>query len=232
VTMAVKEKRKALTESAADRKKRVRKMLSLLRRAYPIGKRTALDHAGAVEMVVATILSAQCTDKQVNLVTPALFARYRSAADYAGADVAELEGFIRSTGFYHNKAKNIIACCRDIVEKHAGEVPRDVEALTKLPGIGRKTANVIKYAVWGDNDGIAVDTHVGRLSRRLGLSAESDPAKVEKDLLDVTPPAARGEFSWMLIQHGRNVCDARRPACERCMIAKLCPSAGRAADIK
>jgi len=219
-------------EDISSRKRRVKKMLGILKKNYPIGKRTALDYVNPIEMVVATILSAQCTDKQVNMVTPALFKKYHTIKDFANADVIELETLIKPTGFFHNKTKNIIASAKGILEKFGGEVPRSIEDLTQLTGIGRKTANVIKYAVWGDNDGIAVDTHVGRLSRRLELSYNMDAGKVEQDLLEVTPADARGEFSWMIIQHGRAICDARKPLCSQCPMANLCPSAGHADNIK
>jgi len=220
-------------EDFAPRKKRAGKILKHLYKAYPIAERTALDHdEDPLEMVVATILSAQCTDDQVNLVTPSLFKRYRTARDYANADVKELEALIKPTGFYHNKTKNIIACAKALIENFGGAVPREMDKLITLPGIGRKTANVVKYAVWGDNDGIAVDTHVGRLSRRLGLSIQTDAVKVELDLLEVTPEKSRGDFSWMLIQHGREVCDSRKPACDKCVLKDLCPSAFHAENIK
>jgi len=219
-------------DDVPSRKKRAKKIIDKLKSTYSVRKRTALDHIDPLQMVVATILSAQCTDKQVNIVTPALFKRYKTAADYADTDVEELEGLIKPTGFYHNKAKNIIACCKKLRDDYNSKVPREMAELTKLPGIGRKTANVIKYAVWGDNDGIAVDTHVGRLSRRLGLSHNTDAEKVELDLLEVTPEDSRGDFSWLIIQHGRNICDARKPDCPNCIIASLCPSAGKAEGIK
>ncbi|MBN1808487.1 MAG: endonuclease III [Planctomycetes bacterium] len=222
----------ARPESLQAKRRRVATILKKLRRRYSGGRRTALDHVDALQMVVATILSAQCTDKQVNLVTPELFKRYKTAADYAGSDIGELEGLIKSTGFYRNKARNITGCCRKLMEEHGGKVPREMEKLVTLPGIGRKTANVIKYAVWGDNDGIAVDTHVGRLSRRLGLSERKDPEKVERDLIEAAPRDARGELSWLLIQHGRTICAARRPLCGECMLSAQCPSAGHAEDIK
>jgi endonuclease III len=185
----------------------------------------ALVHESALQLLVATILSAQCTDARVNLVTPALFARYRDARAFAEADLSELEEMVRSTGFYRNKARNIRACCEAIIQQHGGEVPRTLEELVKLPGVGRKTANVILGNAF-DVPGITVDTHVGRLSRRLGLSTHTDPVKVERDLMALLPPATWTDFSHRLILHGRQVCFARKPNCEGCTLQRLCPKVG------
>jgi endonuclease-3 len=174
---------------------------------------------------VATILSAQCTDARVNLITPALFARYPDARAFADADLGELETAIQSTGFYRNKARNIQACCRSLVEKHSWQVPRTMEELVPLAGVGRKTANVVLGSAFGV-PGITVDTHVGRLSRRLGLTAEVDPEKVERDLMRLIPRQEWTAFSHRMIFHGRQVCHARKPACAACALAKLCPKVG------
>jgi endonuclease III len=185
----------------------------------------ALVHENALQLLVATILSAQCTDVRVNLITPALFARYADAGAFAEAEPAELEQAIRSTGFFRNKARNIRACCQAIVAQHGGEVPDNLDALVKLPGIGRKTANVILGNAF-DVPGITVDTHVGRLSRRLGFSAHTDPEKVERDLMALIPRKDWTMFSHRLILHGRQVCFARKPNCAGCILQRLCPKIG------
>jgi endonuclease III len=195
-----------------------------LTKLYP-DARCALDHRTPLELLVATILSAQCTDARVNLVTPALFARYKTAHDYATADLRELERLIQSTGFFRAKAKNIQECCRRIVDEFGGEVPGTLEELVTLPGVGRKTANVVLGDCFGV-PGITVDTHVGRLSRRLGLTAHTDPAKVERDLMALVPKKSWVMFNHRTIYHGRQVCFARKPACERCALAKICPKVG------
>jgi endonuclease-3 len=205
-------------------KRRARKVLDALAELYP-DAHCALDHGTPLQLLVATILSAQCTDARVNLVTPALFARYKTAHDFAGADRKELERQVGPTGFFRNKTRNIIACCRAIVDQHGGEVPGTLEELVRLPGVGWKTANVILGNVFGV-PGITVDTHVGRLSRRLGLTTHDDPVKVEFDLIELIPPADWTMFSHRLIFHGRRVCHARRPACGVCVLAKDCPSFG------
>ena len=185
----------------------------------------ALHYANPLQLLVATILSAQCTDERVNRVTPALFARYPDALAFAEADQAELEKMIQSTGFFRNKAKNIIACCRQLVELHDGEVPRTMEELVPLPGVGRKTANVILGNAF-DVPGIAVDTHVGRLSQRMGLSDKTDPEKIERDLMALLPRKEWTMFTHRMIFHGRQVCHARKPQCEECQLAALCPRQG------
>lgn len=204
--------------------KRTPAILAELARLYPDAQ-TELDFQTPLQLMVAVMLSAQCTDKRVNLVTPALFARYRAAKDYADADRAELEGYIQSTGFYRNKAKNIQAACRTLVERHGGEVPRTLEELTALPGLGRKSANCVLGDAFGV-PGITVDTHVGRLARRLGLTTRTDPVKVELDLMDLWPQESWTDASHRLILHGRRVCAARKPNCEVCTLAKHCPKVG------
>ena len=177
-------------------------------------------------MLIATILSAQCTDKRVNIVTKELFKKYRSAADYANASLAELEQAIKSTGFFRNKAKNIQACCRRLVERHGGQVPRTMEELTQLDGVGRKTANVVLGNAFGINAGVVVDTHVARLSHRLGLTKQKTPEKIEQELMALVPQKQWTLFSHWLIWHGRRRCYARKPDCDHCEIRKLCPQIG------
>jgi len=211
-----------MRESRADRVARARKIVARLERAHP-GAQCSLVHANALQLVVATILSAQCTDARVNLVTPALFARYPDAEALAGADLAEVESLIRSTGFYHNKAKNIVACAQQLVARHGGQVPADLEALVALPGIGRKTANVVLGNAFGI-PGMVVDTHVSRISRLLRLTSNQDPNKIEADLMQVVPRAKWTQLAHLLIEHGRQICKARTPDCARCTLAALCPS--------
>ncbi|HJT78725.1 MAG TPA: endonuclease III [Gemmataceae bacterium] len=209
-------------------RRRAGRIVRALARLYP-DAHCALDHKTPLQLLVATILSAQCTDARVNLVTPALFARYPAAAAFADADPRELEALIQSTGFFRNKARNIMACCRRLVEEHGGEVPSTMEELVPLPGVGRKTANVILGNAFG-TPGITVDTHVGRLSRRLGLTEHSDPEKVERDLMALVPRKEWTMFSHRLIFHGRQVCHARKPDCAGCGLARLCPRIGVATD--
>ena len=185
----------------------------------------ALHHANPLQLLVATILSAQCTDERVNKVTPALFARYPDAKAYANADIGELETLIQSTGFFRNKARNIQACCQMLVEKHGGQVPRTMEELVPLPGVGRKTANVILGNAFGV-PGIPVDTHVGRLSRRMGLTEHDDPVKVETDLAALVPKEEWTMFGHRMIFHGRQVCQSRKPKCAECTLKKICPMIG------
>jgi len=206
--------------------------MTLLAQEYP-GTATelcALRHSNPFELLCATILSAQTTDERVNLVTPALFARYPSAADLAAAAPADVEAIVQSTGFYRNKTKSLIGMAEGLVERFGGEVPTPIEDLVTLPGVGRKTANVIR-SVAMDEPGLPVDTHVGRLSVRLGLTTETDPVKVEYELNDMIPATERGSFSLRLILHGRRVCDARRPRCHECVLASFCPSAGIAGRV-
>jgi endonuclease-3 len=186
----------------------------------------ALEHRNAFELLVATILSAQSTDVRVNMVTPVLFARYPSAADIASADRSELETLIRSTGFFHAKAAHIMGAAEAIVMRHHGEVPHNLADLTALPGVGRKTANVVLSVAFGEA-GLPVDTHVTRLAGRLALSDSDDPAKIEHDLCELFPPDEWGLVSLRLVLHGRQVCGARRPRCHDCELAQLCPSRGK-----
>ena len=203
---------------------RMPEILRRLHTAYPDAQ-CALEHRSALELLVATILSAQCTDERVNKVTPALFARFPDAQALAEADREELEQLIHSTGFYRNKAKNIQEACRRIVTAYGGEVPADMASLLTLAGVARKTANVVLGTAYQIADGIVVDTHVKRLSERLGLSRQSDPEKIERDLMALTPQEEWIDLSNLLIFHGRRVCDARKPQCGNCVIAQLCPSA-------
>ncbi|MDC0934842.1 endonuclease III [Pirellulales bacterium] len=186
----------------------------------------ALLHCSPFELLIATILSAQCTDARVNLVTRDLFKRYPAPADFAAAPIRSIEKAIRSTGFFRNKAKNIKACCTQLEEKHDGEVPRDLDALVELPGVGRKTANVVLGTAFAIPSGVVVDTHVGRLSRRLGLTTEKDAVKVERDLMEILPDREWINFSHRMIHHGRRVCQSRRPACDDCSMLKFCPQVG------
>ena len=195
-----------------------------MRREHP-DAHTALAHRDAFELLVATILSAQCTDKRVNEVTPALFRRFPTPRDLAGASLAELEELVRTTGFYHNKARALLGLGQALVTEHGGKVPASMEELRRLPGVGRKTANVVLGNAFGQNVGVVVDTHVQRLSRRLGLTAETDPEKIERDLMDLVPQRDWTLWSNLLIAHGRKVCQARRPLCASCVVADLCPSA-------
>lgn len=204
---------------------RARAILTRLRQAYP-DARCALAHANPLQLLVATILSAQCTDARVNLVTPALFRRYRTAADFAAAPPGELETLIRSTGFFRNKARAIRNCCRALVEQHEGRVPNRLDELVALAGIGRKTANVVLGVAYGQAEGIVVDTHVTRLSRRLGLTRQRNPEKIEQALLRIIPRRDWIDFSHLLIWHGRRRCPARRPDCAHCELVSLCPQIG------
>lgn len=207
---------------------RARKIISGLQRTYP-DAHCELNFSTPLELLVATILSAQCTDKRVNLVTAYLFRKYRTAADYAKVPQAELEADIRTTGFFRNKAKNIRACCAKLIERHGGMVPRTMEELTQLDGVGRKTANVILGNAFGLNEGIVVDTHVARLSARLALTAHGQPERIEQDLMQLVPHKQWTLFSHWLIWHGRRRCAARNPDCAQCEIAKLCPSFAKGA---
>jgi endonuclease III len=184
-----------------------------------------LDHTNPFELLTATILSAQTTDARVNMVTPALFARYPTAADLAAANPTELEEIIRSTGFFNAKARNLMGMANGLLERFGGEVPTELDDLVTLPGVGRKTANVVRSVAFG-LPGLPVDTHVGRLARRLGLTTEEDPVKVELALNPLVPANERGDFSLRLILHGRRVCDAKKPRCEDCLLADICPSRG------
>ncbi len=198
--------------------------IARLKSEYPDAK-TALDWSNPLELLVATILSAQTTDVRVNAVTPTLFAKYPTAADYASADPTELEEDIRPTGFFRNKAKSLRGMARALVDDHGGEVPRTMEDLVALPGVGRKTANVVLGNAFGIDEGVVVDTHVRRLSNRLGFTTHSDPEKLERDLMQTVPKRDWTVFSHLLILHGRSVCKARKPACGDCVVNDLCPSA-------
>jgi len=203
----------------------VKALLDALSRAYP-DAHCELNHSSPLELLIATILSAQCTDKRVNAVTPGLFRQYPSAASYAAAPTTELEAAIRSTGFFRNKARSIQACGRALVERHAGRVPATMDELTRLEGVGRKTANVVLGNAFGLNEGIVVDTHVARLSRRLGLTRQSQPEKIEPDLMKLVPRDQWTRFSHWLIWHGRRRCGARKPDCGGCEVAAFCPRVG------
>lgn len=205
---------------------RAAEILRLLRAAYP-DAHCELAYDDPFQLLVATILSAQCTDVRVNMVTPVLFARYPDAACMAAAPQEDIEDIIRSTGFFRNKAKNIRAAAAALVKEHGGEVPRDLDALTALPGVGRKTANVVLGNAYGIDAGVVVDTHVGRLSGRLGLATSTDPVKVERDLMKVVPRENWTLWSHLLIWHGRRRCTARNPDCTACELRHLCPSAGK-----
>jgi endonuclease-3 len=208
---------------------RVRKLLAALE-AHDPDPHCALDHANPYELVVATILSAQCTDKRVNLVTPALFARYPAPADLAAAEQQDVEELVRTTGFFRNKAKNLIGMARRLEQQFGGEVPATMEALLTLPGVARKTANVVLGVCFGRAEGVVVDTHVLRIARRLGLTRERDPVKVERDLMAALPEAAWIDFSHRLIRLGRTVCVARKPRCDACHLRPWCPRVGVAED--
>ena len=212
-------------ESQATRAARAKKIIAGLRAAYPEAH-CELNFSNPLELLVATILSAQCTDKRVNLVTTELFKKYRSAAAFANAPLAELEQAVRTTGFFRNKAKNIQACCAALVEKFSGEVPRTMEELHALAGVGRKTANVVLGNAFDINVGVVVDTHVTRLANRLGLAKGTDAVKLEQDLIKLVPQEQWTLFSHWLIWHGRRRCAARSPDCVNCEIKNLCPQIG------
>ena len=212
------------TETELDKKARVLKIIELLEKEYPAAK-TALHYTKPLEMLIATLLSAQCTDKRVNIVTKSLFKKYRTAEDYANADSSELEQDIRSTGFYRNKAKNIKNTCRLLIEKYDSQVPRTMEELLELPGVARKTANIVLSNAYGIIEGVAVDTHVRRLAQRLGLTKNKYPNKIEADLMRNVPKSQWKRIADLLIFHGRNVCIARKPKCSSCSLNQVCPSA-------
>lgn len=211
--------------SARERKKQATKVLRRLKADYPDAQ-CALVHDSPFELLIATILSAQCTDERVNIVTQELFAQLPTPADMAAAPIKKLEKLVQSTGFFRNKAKNIKACAQALVADHGGEVPQDLDILVNLPGIGRKTANVVLGTAFGIPTGVVVDTHVGRLSRRLSLTTETDAVKVERDLMDILPKKSWIDFSHRMIHHGRAICNARKPKCEVCSMRKFCPQVG------
>ena len=207
-------------------KERVGEIIRVLRREYP-RSRTALHYETPLQILVATVLAAQCTDERVNQITPALFRKYPTAAALAAADRQELEAEIRPTGFFRNKAKSIIGAARKIVGDFGGEVPANMTDLITLPGVARKTANIVLSSGYGIAEGIAVDTHVKRLSGRLGLSRQCDPDKIERDLLRLVPKKDWLDFNYMLVNHGRKVCQARKPRCPACPLGAFCPSAAK-----
>src|SRR5216684_2188477 len=216
-------KQRRAIETPARLRARVKKIIARLEQAYPDAT-CALHHRDPLELLVATILSAQSTDARVNLVTPALFAKYRSAADYAAADPAVFEREIQSTGFFRNKTKSILGMAQALVERHGGQVPDTMAELVELPGVGRKTANVILGVWFQKPEGVVVDTHVHRISRLLKLTRQDDPVKIERDLMELIPQRQWDRFGHIVIHPGRRVCIARRPKCEECVINDLCPS--------
>ena len=208
-----------------NKKQRATAVLQALARRYP-QPQTHLTAHNAWELTVATVLAAQCTDARVNTVTPTLFARWPLPADLARAEQADLEEVIHATGFFRNKAKNLIAAARRVTDVFGGEVPRTMAELITLPGVARKTANVVLWGAYGINEGLAVDTHVGRIALRLGLTVHKDPVRAEKDLMALFPKDQWGDVNHRMVWFGRDVCDARKPACERCEMAEFCPKKG------
>jgi endonuclease-3 len=208
---------------AGTAKAHIATIIARLKKAYPEA-RCALDHQDPLQLLVATILSAQCTDVRVNMVTKELFKKYHTAADFAAADPEVFEQEIRSTGFFRNKTKSVLGMANALVERHGGEVPQTMEELTPLPGVGRKTANVVLGNAFGKNEGVVVDTHVGRISQLLGLTKQTDAVKIELDLMALIPRKEWTLFPHLMIHHGRAVCIARRPQCAECVLADLCPS--------
>jgi endonuclease-3 len=214
---------KATQKTVEQRRKRVEAILPILKSTYPKAK-CSLDHKTPLQLLVATILSAQCTDVRVNIVTKTLFKKYKTPQDYASAPEGELERDIQSTGFFRNKARSIRAMAASLIEAHGGKVPSTMEGLTSLAGVGRKTANVVLGNAFGQNVGVVVDTHVARLSRRLGLTANFDPEKIEQELMELVPQEDWTLWSHLLIYHGRAICKARGPECGKCPIFKYCPT--------
>jgi len=202
-------------------KKRARAVIAVLREEFP-DSRCSLDHQDAWQLLVATILSAQCTDARVNMVTPGLFEQFPSMRDFAEADITEIEEAIRSTGFYRNKAKSLQGAARSLLERHDGKIPDDMKAMVKVPGCGRKTANVVLGEIYNHPDGVVVDTHVGRISRKLGLTDQTDPVKVEKQLNTCIPRKDWRDFGHLIIDHGRKTCKARAPQCDDCPLYRWC----------
>jgi endonuclease-3 len=211
--------------ASAEQKRHAAQVARLLRREYPAAT-CALNFSSPLELLVATILSAQCTDQRVNQVTPQLFQKYRTAADYARAPLEDIERDIQSTGFFRNKAKSIVGCCKVLAEQYGGQVPQDIEILVQLPGIGRKTANVVLGTAFRITSGVVVDTHVIRITRRLGLSSQKDPEKIERDLMALLPSKEWIDFSHRVIHHGRRICIARKPKCDECVLGGICPRIG------
>jgi len=212
------------TRTTNDVKKWVLKTIRLLEKEHSDAE-IALTFKNPLELLISTILSAQCTDKRVNIVTKTLFKKYKTLEDYAKADIKELEQDIRSTGFYHNKARHIKKCCQMLIEKFGSQVPRTMEELLELPGVARKTANIVLSNVFGIVEGIAVDTHVRRLSERLGLTQNKNQDKIEQDLMKIVPKEMWMRFSDLLVFHGRRICMAKKPKCGECVLNKICPSA-------
>ena len=220
-----------MRESREERRGRVLRIIRGLKRAIPDAK-CSLDYGNPLELLIATILSAQCTDERVNAVTPHLFGKYRTAEDYATAELKRIEEVVRSTGFFRNKAKNIKSCCQNLVLEHGGEVPKDLDAMTRLPGVGRKTANVVMGNAFRIASGVVVDTHVRRITNRLGLTRNQNPEKIEQDLIKLVPKRHWVVFPHLLIHHGRRTCTARAPECPVCAIKRHCPSNGKVQTVK
>lgn len=210
-----------MAENIKEKQQRAEKIIEIFEKEYGDADCT-LDYKTPLQLLIATQLAAQCTDARVNLVTPALFERFKTVQDFAGADEAELSEYIRSTGFFRNKTKNIIACCQKLIADFGGEVPKTMDQLLSLPGVGRKTANLVLGDIFGV-PGIVVDTHAGRLSRRMGFTQNTDPFKVEKDLLKIIPRDKQTQFCHQLVFHGRKYCDARKPDCDNCPAREICP---------
>lgn len=213
--------------ATSEAKRHAAQIVKRLEAEYPVAE-CALTHRTPLELVIATILSAQCTDARVNIVTRDLFKKYRSAADFAAAPIEDLERAVQSTGFFRNKARNIKLCCQQMLEEHGGKVPRDMESLVKLAGVGRKTANVVLGTAFGIASGVVVDTHVGRVSKRLGLTEADakDAIRIERDLMELLPRPKWIGFAHRMILHGRRVCIARKPLCEQCVLNDICPKVG------
>jgi endonuclease-3 len=211
--------------ATADAKRHAAQIVRRLKAAYP-DAHCALDYETPLQLLVATILSAQCTDTRVNIVTKELFKKYPDARAFAAAKLPELERAIQSTGFFRNKAKNIKACCGELVKAHRGELPRDIDEMVKLPGVGRKTANVVLGTAFGMPTGVVVDTHVARISKRLGMTGHTDPVKIERDLMEQLPKKEWVDFAHRMIHHGRQICVARKPKCEVCALSDVCPRIG------
>lgn len=210
-----------MSENICQKRERALKIIEIFNNVYADADCT-LEYISPLQLLIATQLAAQCTDARVNMVTPALFERYKTVYDFAAADPEELSSYIRSTGFFRNKTKNIIACCQKLIADFDGEVPKTMEELLTLPGVGRKTANLVLGDCFGI-PGIVVDTHAGRLSRRMGFTKNTDPYKVELDLLEIIPKESQSSFCHQLVYHGREFCDARRPRCEECPVKGMCP---------
>lgn len=210
-----------MRENLTEKTKRLLKIIEIFKKVYKDADCT-LDYMSPLELLIATQLAAQCTDARVNMVTPALFRRYPTVYDFAAADPDELSSLIHSTGFYRNKTKNIIACCKKLISDFGGEVPKTMDELLSLPGVGRKTANLVLGDCFGV-PGIVVDTHAGRLARRMGFTKNTDPYKVELDLVKIVPPEEQANFCHCLVFHGREFCDARKPRCANCPVSEICP---------